>query len=114
MRRRKVTYPPPKTATSGGSSASAVDARAAANANRAVSINLEAKVGRPSIVQGARVQIGSGWVMGEISIVEFVVWGVILPRSCARRLAAPAGFAPSISCSTGANRRAHRRVSRRR
>ena len=77
MRRRKVTYPPPKTATSGGSSASVVDARAAANANRAVSINLEAKVGRPSIVQGARVQIGSGLYMGEIAIVESVVGGVI-------------------------------------
>ena len=57
MRRRKVTYPPPKTATSGGSSSPAADARALANANRAVTINLEAMVGRPSIVQGARVQI---------------------------------------------------------
>jgi hypothetical protein len=78
VRRRKVTYPPPKTATSGGSaSASVVDARAAANASRAVSINLEAKVGRPSIVQGARVQIGSGLYMGEIAVVESVVGGVI-------------------------------------
>jgi hypothetical protein len=42
-----------------------------------VSINLEAKVGRPSIVQGARVQIGSGLYMGEIAIVESVVSGVI-------------------------------------
>jgi hypothetical protein len=77
VRRRKVTYPPPKTATSGGAGASVVDARAAANASRAVSINLEAKVGRPSIVQGARVQIGSGLYSGEIAIVESVVSGVI-------------------------------------
>ena len=77
MRRRKVTYPPPKTATSGGSSSPAADARAIANANRAVTINLEAMVGRPSIVQGARVQIGSGLYAGEIAVVESVVGGVI-------------------------------------
>lgn len=77
MRRRKVTYPPPKTATSGGSSSPGADARALANANRAVTINLEAMVGRPSIVQGARVQIGSGLYAGEIATVESVVGGVI-------------------------------------
>lgn len=77
MRRRKVTYPPPKTATSGGSSSPGADARAIANANRAVTINLEAMTGRPSIVQGARVQIGSGLYAGEIAVVESVVGGVI-------------------------------------
>lgn len=77
MRRRKVTYPPPKTATSGGSSSPGADARALANANRAVTINLEAMTGRPSIVQGAKVTIGSGLYAGEVAVVESVVGGVI-------------------------------------
>ena len=78
MRRRKVTYPPPKTATSGGSGASTgADARAAAAASRVANINLQAMTGRAGIVQGTRVQITSGIYAGEFAIVESVVGGVI-------------------------------------
>jgi hypothetical protein len=76
MRRKRPSYPPPKTATKGGSAA-AGDARAAANANRAVSINLQAMTGRSDIHQGARVRIGSGLYEGEVAIVESVIRGVI-------------------------------------
>jgi hypothetical protein len=78
VRRRKVTYPPPKTATSGGSGASTgADARAAAAASRVANINLQAMTGRAGIVQGTRVQITSGLYAGEFAIVESVVGGVI-------------------------------------
>ena len=78
MRRRKVTYPPPKTATSGGSAGpSAADLRAAAAASRVAQINLQAMTGRADIVQGARVQITSGLFAGEFAIVESIVGGVI-------------------------------------
>jgi hypothetical protein len=78
VRRRKVTYPPPKTATTGKSSASSgADARAAAAASRVASINLQAMTGRAGIVQGTRVQITSGIYAGEFAIVESVVGGVI-------------------------------------
>jgi hypothetical protein len=77
VRRRKVTYPAPKTSSAGASgAASAADARAAAAASRTVSINLEAMTGR-QIAQGARVQITSGLYAGEVAIVESVVGGVI-------------------------------------
>jgi hypothetical protein len=77
-RKRKVTYPPPKTATSSrGASASAADARAAAAADRAVTINLQAKTGRTDIVAGSRVRITSGLFAGEIATVESLVGGVI-------------------------------------
>lgn len=77
MRRRKVVYPPPKTATKGGGTSPAADARAAANANRAVTINLQAMTGRSDIRQGTRVRIGSGMYEGEVAVVESVVGGVI-------------------------------------
>ena len=78
MRRRKVTYPPPKTATSGGSAGpTAADLRAAAAAGRVAQINLQAMTGRADIVQGARVQITSGLFAGEFAIVESIVGGVI-------------------------------------
>lgn len=78
MRRRKVTYPPPKTATSGGSAGpSSADLRAAAAASRTVSINLDAMKGRDQVQQGTRVQITSGLYAGEFAIVESVVGGVI-------------------------------------
>jgi hypothetical protein len=76
MRRRKVVYPPAKTATSGGNSPAA-DARAAAAASRAVSINLAAITGKADVHQGSRVQIGSGLYAGEVAIVESLVGGVI-------------------------------------
>lgn len=77
MRRRKVTYPPPKTATSGGSAGPTnADLRAAAAASRTVSINLDAMKGR-ELRQGSRVQITSGIYAGEFAIVESLVTGVI-------------------------------------
>jgi hypothetical protein len=77
VRRRKVTYPPPKTATSGGTRPSPADARAAAAAARVANINLDAMTGRADVRQGSRVQIASGLYAGEIAIVESVVGGVI-------------------------------------
>jgi|SRR5690349_4744525 hypothetical protein len=77
MRRRRVVYPPPKTATSGGSTPTPADLRAAAAAARVATINLEAMKGRAGVHQGMRVQIGSGLYAGEIAIVESVVGGVI-------------------------------------
>ena len=77
MRRRKVTYPPPKTATTGGTATSGPDARAAAAASRTVTINLDAMRGRASVRQGTRVQITSGLYAGEFAIVQSLVGGVI-------------------------------------
>lgn len=78
MRRRKVTYPPAKTATSGGSGVpTGADLRAAAAASRTVSINLDAMKGRGSVHVGTRVQIMSGIYAGEFAIVESLVGGVI-------------------------------------
>ena len=77
MRRRKVVYPPPKTATKGGSAAPGAQARADANANRAVTINLQAMTGRSDIHLGSRVRIASGMYEGELAVVESVVGGVI-------------------------------------
>lgn len=78
MRRRKVTYPPAKTATSGGSGVpTGADLRAAAAASRTVSINLDAMKGRGSVHEGTRVQITTGIYAGEFAIVESLVGGVI-------------------------------------
>ena len=77
MRRRKVTYPPAKTASSGASSSATADERAAAAASRAVSINLDAKLGRASVVVGGMVRITSGLYAGEIATVESLISGVI-------------------------------------
>ena len=78
MRRRKVTYPPPKTATSGGNTSNpGADARAAAAASRSVTINLDAMKGSQKVQQGGKVQIASGLYAGELAIVESVVGGVI-------------------------------------
>jgi hypothetical protein len=77
MRRRKVVYPPAKTTTKGGASSPAAEARAAANASRAVTINLQAISGRADIRQGTRVRIGSGLYEGEVAVVESVIGGVI-------------------------------------
>jgi hypothetical protein len=77
MRRRKVTYPPPKTATARGAGPSPADARAAAAAARVAVINLDAMTGRSDIRNGMRVRISSGLYAGELAIVESVVGGVI-------------------------------------
>jgi hypothetical protein len=76
--RKKVVYPPAKTASRGASAAAAAaDARAAAAASRSVSINLQAIQGRSGITQGGRVQIMSGLYAGEFATVESLVSGVI-------------------------------------
>lgn len=76
MARRKVTYPPAKTATS-GAKPSPADLRAAAAAARVAQINPRALTGRADIHQGMRVRIMSGLYEGETAIVESVVGGVI-------------------------------------
>lgn len=76
MRRRKVTYPPPKTATKGPAPIlGATDPRNPAG--RTVSINLAAAVGRASIRPGDKVRILSGLYAGEAAVVESVASGVI-------------------------------------
>lgn len=76
MRRRKVTYPPAKTATKGPPPVlGATDPRNPAG--RTVSINLSAVKGRSSIGLGDRVRILSGLYTGEIAVVESVSGGVI-------------------------------------
>jgi hypothetical protein len=77
MKRRKVVYPPAKTATSGRPAGSSADARAAAAAARVATINLDALKGRADIAQGMRVQIATGLYAGEFAIVESLVGGVI-------------------------------------
>ena len=76
MRRRKVTYPPAKTATKGPPPVlGATDPRNPAG--RTVSINLAAAAGRASIRLGERVRILSGLYAGEAAVVESVASGVI-------------------------------------
>ncbi|MCU0506123.1 MAG: hypothetical protein MUE82_10225 [Chloroflexi bacterium] len=76
MRKRKVVYPPPKTATKGAPPApGAFDPRNPPG--RTVAINLDAATGRASIVPGIRVRIASGLYAGEIAVVESVAGGVI-------------------------------------
>lgn len=74
MRRRKVVYPPPKTATKGG--AASPDTRSPA-ASRVVSIDLGAIRGRADLRPGMRVQITGGTYAGETATVESVAGGVI-------------------------------------
>jgi hypothetical protein len=75
VRRKKVTYPPPKTATKGGSAAPTVDPRA--QLNRAVSIDTTALLGKGELRKGDKVRIMTGLYAGEAAIVESVVGGVI-------------------------------------
>lgn len=75
-RRRKVSYPPAKTATKGPPPVlGATDPRNPAG--RTVSINLAAAAGRASIRLGERVKILSGLYAGEAAVVESVASGVI-------------------------------------
>lgn len=75
MRRRKVTYPPPKTATKGPAPVLGADPRNPAG--RTVSINLAAATGRASIRLGEKVRILSGLYVGEGAVVESIATGVI-------------------------------------
>lgn len=75
MRKRKVTYPPAKTATK-RAPAPAPDP----NFERPnlATINLEAGAGRAGFTVGDRVRIeGSGMYAGEIAIIERLSAGVI-------------------------------------
>lgn len=77
MRRRKVTYPPPKTATrKAPSPLGAAEPRTSVN-RTVVSINTEAMRGRAEIGLGDRVRILSGLYEGELATVETVASGVI-------------------------------------
>jgi hypothetical protein len=78
MRRRKIVYPPAKTATKGGAANTdpRADARAAA-ANRVVSIDLSAIHGRSGLVPGTRVEVTGGVHAGETGLVESIAGGVI-------------------------------------
>ncbi len=90
MRRRKVTYPPPKTATKGAPPApGAFDPRNPPG--RTVSINVNATTGRASIQPGVRVRILSGLYAGEIAVA----------------ISEPSGVIPSVQVRTeaGATRR---------
>jgi len=76
VRRRKVTYPPAKTATKGPPPVlGAADPRNPAG--RTISINLAAAAGRASIQLGEKVRILSGLYAGEAAVVESVASGVI-------------------------------------
>lgn len=75
MRRKKITYPPAKTATKGGSAAPVVDPRN--QSVRTVSIDTTAMLGRGELRIGDKVRIMSGLYAGEAAIVESVVGGVI-------------------------------------
>jgi hypothetical protein len=74
-RKRRVTYPPPKTATKGAPPPGAFDPRNPPG--RTVSINLRATAGRTGIAAGDRVRILSGLYEGEIVTVESIAGGVI-------------------------------------
>ncbi len=75
MRRRKVVYPPAKTATK-STGPGAAEARAAA-ASRVVSIDVTAMRGRSDLEPGMRVEIASGLFAGEVAVVESIAGGVI-------------------------------------
>lgn len=75
MRRRKVTYPPPKTATKGPPPVLGADPRNPAG--RTISINLAATTGRASIRLGEKVRILSGLYAGDAAVVESISTGVI-------------------------------------
>ena len=75
MRRRKVTYPPPKTATKAAPPTLGFDPRNPPG--RTVTINLAAIDGRASIKVGEKVRIQSGLYAGEAAVVESISQGVI-------------------------------------
>jgi len=75
VRRRKVVYPPAKTATKGAPATPGFDPRNPPG--RTVSINLDAAMGRGNLRPGDRVRIISGLYAGETAVVESTVGGVI-------------------------------------
>ncbi len=77
MRKRKVNYPPAKTATKGGARAAATsDPRS--TRTPATTIDTRAITGRGDIAVGDRVRIGGGGLYaGELATVTAVTMGVI-------------------------------------
>ena len=98
MRKRKVVYPPPKTATKGGASAP----RPNGPASTAVTINLQAMTGRTDIRQGVRVRITAGLYEGEVGVVESVVGGVI-PAAVVRTAAGQARRLRTVDLAPATN-----------
>ncbi len=76
MRRRKVTYPPPKTATKGAPPAPG-DFDPRNPPGRTVAINLAAAAGRADIRPGGQVRVLTGLFAGEIGVVDALTGGVI-------------------------------------
>ncbi len=74
MRRRKVTYPPPKTATK-SARPGAGDPRLSRDS--VVSIDPAARLGRGTHRIGDRVRILSGLFSGETAVIEGLAGGVI-------------------------------------
>jgi hypothetical protein len=73
-RRRKTTYPPPKTATRGPRDP---DDPRNTGGGRSVTIDLTAMAGRTEIRTGQVVRIATGLYAGERAVVESLVGGVI-------------------------------------
>lgn len=94
MRKRKVNYPPPKTASRGASQAAA-DAATRRQNDGTIAIDLTARTGRAGIKTGDRVRIMSGLYLGEIAVVESVSSGVI-PAAMVRTEAGRARRARTI------------------
>jgi hypothetical protein len=76
-RKRKVTYPPPKTATRGDAP---YGAGSEPQGNRATvaAINMKAIAGKDNLIIGQRVRItASGLYSGESAVIERFTGGVI-------------------------------------
>jgi hypothetical protein len=76
-RRKKPFIPKSRPGAPAPPGAPGADARAAAAAERTVSINLDAMRAGAGIEKGDRIQIRSGMYAGEFGTVESVVGGVI-------------------------------------
>lgn len=83
MRKRKVTYPPPKTANR-PAPASGLPNDAPYVRPTVATIDLTAGKGRAGLTVGGRVRIaGSGLYAGETAVIEKLVTGVI-PQAVVR------------------------------
>lgn len=83
MRKRKVTYPPPKTANR-PAPASGLPTDTPYVRPTVATIDLNAGKGRAGLAVGGRVRIaGTGLYAGEIAVIEKLVTGVI-PQAVVR------------------------------
>ncbi len=83
MRKRKVTYPPPKTANR-PAPASGLPTDTPYVRPTVATIDLNAGKGRAGLTVGGRVRIaGTGLYAGEIAVIEKLVTGVI-PQAVVR------------------------------